>query len=139
MLSEILLPHLKRHLHLGKIYHCIYYAWDSGRNRVVPCSPFHRIWTRVMLVVSVVYVILQTVGISASSAHTAEKIFTAMLTLMYTACTAIGTEWRADPANLQLMNLIHSGREGQATGEYPASRVDNTVNFVHQYFRWTLE
>ncbi|OXA44222.1 hypothetical protein Fcan01_20873 [Folsomia candida] len=107
MLSEIILPHLTRHFSIARLNHCLFYEWNPKKNRVTESGKFDKKWSRVMLLVSWGYVLLQIIGLSISSATPAEKIFPATLTYLNIACSFLGFVWSADSANVQLMNIIY--------------------------------
>lgn len=117
MLSQLLLPHLKRNLFVGNFHHCLYYVWDFRLQRLFPCNKFDLRWTRSLIFIYLFYLIVQIVGIRHSSAALAEKIQVGILTSVYTSCLVVGIEWKADPANIQLLNMIHQKGQNRIDGE----------------------
>lgn len=117
MLSAILLPHLKRNFQLGQFYRCLNYDWDSSRNQVIPSSRISQGCARVYLLASIFYVIVKFIGILSSSVPLSDKIFHVALGWIYAASTVVGTELIANPAIVQLMNLIYQPQEHGGTSE----------------------
>ncbi|OXA41637.1 hypothetical protein Fcan01_23883 [Folsomia candida] len=115
MLSAILLPHLKRNFQLGQFYRCLNYDWDSSRNQVIPSSRISQGCARVYLLASIFYVIVKFIGILSSSVPLSDKIFHVALGWIYAASTVVGTELIANPAIVQLMNLIYQPQEHGGT------------------------
>lgn len=60
---------------------------------------------------------MQITGLIISTATPAEKIFPGTFTYLYIACSSMGLAWRADPANLQLMNIIYASENRSRKGE----------------------
>lgn len=117
MVSEIVLPHLTRHFSIAQLNHCLFYEWNPKKNLVTKSGPFDRKWSRVMLLISWGYIILQIIGLIISSATPAEKIFPGTLMYLYIACSSTGIAWSADPANLKLMNIIYGSEQRSRQGE----------------------
>lgn len=107
ILSELILPHLKRNLLYGDKLQCLFYTWDSLSRKVTPCSRHAAHIARTTTFLLLGYCLAQVVKISTStSVPRGEKIQGGIISIAYIGALIIRCEWESDPAIIKLLNLL---------------------------------
>lgn len=74
MISEILTPHLKRHILYANKFRCLHYTWDYSKQRVTPSSNNVQNFVRFTTLLNLIHIFLQLISIFGSASTSMARI-----------------------------------------------------------------
>ncbi|OXA62681.1 hypothetical protein Fcan01_00294 [Folsomia candida] len=106
--SKAILPHLKNHFKVQKLFHSLYYTWDDRNQAVVASRYLDRTLHRFHITLSWIYLLLQCLKVFNSSTNVTGNVIPAIIIGLYFTGVVLGTKFGTDRADLQLFHVMFS-------------------------------
>lgn len=109
MLSDTVIPYLKRHLYIGRISFAFPFEWDeTSRTVVLIKSKKRELINKILLLLNLAYVIFMTINLIYGTMSLPKRLQGGCFLVLHQALLCVRWNWDLDKGMIGLLNsLLH--------------------------------